>query len=84
MYVKLDPNFKLWEAHLRPDLLLFIHRQHTIADHVIHQVGGLDILLQLVAKAQQAAPRSFHQWHLCIGHQPCRIPVRCKLKGGES
>lgn len=84
MYVKLDPTFKLWEAHLRPDLLLLIHRQHTVADHVIHQVGGLDILLQLVAKAQQAAPRSFLQRHLYTGRQPCRIPMRYKLKGGES
>lgn len=84
MHIKLDTVFKQWEAHLRPDLLLLIHRQHTVADHVIHQVGGLDILLQLVAKAQQGAPRSFLQRHLCTGRQPCGIPVRYKLKGGES
>lgn len=76
MYIKLGPVYNLLVAHPRPDLLLLIHRQHTVADHVIHQVGGLYILLQLVAKAQQAAPRSFLQRHLCTGRQPCRIPVR--------
>lgn len=78
MIIKLDPINNLLAAHPCPDLLLLIHRQHTVADHVIHQVGGLDILLQLVAKAQQAAPRSFLQRHLCTGRQPCKIPVRCK------
>lgn len=63
------------EAHLTPDLLLLIHSHHPITDHVVHQVRGLDVLLQLVAKAQQAAPRPFLQRHLCTVRQPCRTQL---------
>lgn len=51
MYIGKDPINKLWETHLYPDLLLLIHCQHSITDHVIHQVSGFDVLLQLVPKA---------------------------------
>lgn len=62
-------------AHLSPDLLLLIHTDHTITDHVVHQVRGLDVFLQSVAKAQQTASGPFLHRHLCTTHQPCKVVV---------
>lgn len=67
------------EAHLSPDPLLLIHSHHTITDHVIHQVGGLNVLLQFLAEAQQTAPCPFLQRHFCATHQPYRISMHCTL-----
>lgn len=79
-YITVAANYESYESHLCPDPLLFIHSHHTITDHVVHQVWGLDILLQFVAIAQQTAPRAFLQRHFCTTHQPCRILLYCKLE----
>lgn len=59
-------------AYLNPDFLLLIHCHHTITDHVVHEVLGLDVLLQLGAEAQQTAPCPLLQRHRCRGQRPFR------------
>lgn len=38
--------FPTSSPHLAPDPVLLVPRQHAITDHVIHQVGSPDVLLQ--------------------------------------